>query len=105
MPNGSDQKYNTSLDGSGDSGILLSAEETAKHGSQDDCWLIIGGKVYDVTSFISLHPGGAGEIIFYCGKEATNAFNTKNQGSPHSSNAQAMLGDYYIGDLNQKVAK
>lgn len=39
---------------------LLSHEEIKKHGSVDDCWVILHSKVYDVTDFVKEHPGGAG---------------------------------------------
>jgi len=81
----------------------LSLEEIAKHNNTSDCWLLINNNIYNVTSFLSAHPGGAGTIIPYCGKEATQAFKTKDVGQPHSSSAASMLADYYIGTLNQKV--
>lgn len=85
--------------------ITLSAAEIAKHNSYNNCWLIINNKIYNVTSFLSLHPGGAGTMTPYCGQEATNAFNTKDKGQPHSSSAVALLANYYIGDLNQKIGQ
>jgi len=48
--------------------------EIAKHATKDDCWVAIHGKVYDVTAFLEEHPGGAGVIMAYAGKDATSGF-------------------------------
>ena len=37
---------------------LLTVEEISTHHSQDDCWVVIDGKVWDVTGFAPEHPGG-----------------------------------------------
>merc|ERR1719316_2255029 len=36
----------------GGAGVVLSAEEVARHNTAQDCWVILGGKVYDVTDFL-----------------------------------------------------
>ena len=41
--------------------------------SQDDAWLIIENKVYDVTDVLSWHPGGASAILAYAGKATVAA--------------------------------
>ena len=75
--------------------------EVAQHSSSKDCWLAINGKVYDVTKYIYDHPGGASEIIDTCGTDATVAFKTMNRpgNKTHSSSANQMLADYFIGNL------
>lgn len=77
------------------------ALELANHNTKKDCWLAIDGKIYDVTSYIYSHPGGANEILKYCGQDGTKAFASKDKFIPqdHSSTAYAMLADYYIGDM------
>jgi len=78
--------------------VNLTTSEVANHSSLSDCWMIVSGKVYNVTSYIPSHPGGSGTIAPYCGKDATSAF------SGHSQNANNILGSYYIGDLNSSVS-
>jgi predicted heme/steroid binding protein len=74
-------------------------EEVAKHDNKDDCWLVINGKVYDVTEF-NQHPGGDA-ILEGCGQDATELFNTRPMGSgtPHSENARGYLTNWEIGTL------
>ena len=52
----------------------VSAAEVAKHCTREDCWVILNGRVYDLTSFLGDHPAGAGVILKHAGKDATAAF-------------------------------
>lgn len=54
------------------SGYTLS--EVAKHNDTKSCWVIISGNVYDLTNWISEHPGGQETILGACGKDATSEF-------------------------------
>jgi cytochrome b involved in lipid metabolism len=86
-------------------GLTLTKTELAKHNSSSSCWLLISGKIYDVTSYLNQHPGNASAILPTCGTDATFAYNTQGPTSrphSHSSNARAMLDAYFLGNLNQK---
>jgi cytochrome b involved in lipid metabolism len=36
--------------------------------SDKDCWLVIEGKVYDVTPFLDEHPGGFDTLVSNSGE-------------------------------------
>lgn len=70
--------------------------DVAKHNTSTDCWIILNtNEVYNVTSFLSIHPAGPAPITPYCGADATTAFNSVN----HSSSAVTMEATYLIGNL------
>lgn len=74
----------------------LTVAQVAEHNSQTDCYAIVGEKVYNLTSWISQHPGGPDKIISLCGTDATAKFSQQ-----HGSNAQAQatLTNFFIADL------
>ena len=81
----------------------MSLEGVAVHDNADDCWLVIDGKIYDVTGYDTSHPGGEA-VLKGCGQDATELFNTKDLGANahgHSGAAKTQLENFYIGDLEQ----
>lgn len=47
--------------------------DISSHNNKNDCWMIIDGQTYDLTSFIDSHPGGKA-ILKGCGKDATEMY-------------------------------
>ena len=58
----------------------ISASELAAHASPSDCWVALCGRVYDLTPFLSAHPGGAGPIMSCAGRDGTSAFEPTHPG-------------------------
>ncbi len=75
-----------------------SMSDVQQHGSASDCWLVVSGSVYNVTSFIPNHPGGE-EILKGCGRDATSLFSRQPQ--HEGPDAQAALTSLKIGTLKQ----
>jgi cytochrome b involved in lipid metabolism len=74
-----------------------SIAQVATHNTAANCWIVLDGKVYNVTEWISKHPGGARAITSRCGTDASRAF--ANVG--HSSSADDIRATYFIGNLAQ----
>jgi hypothetical protein len=62
------------------------------------CWTVIDGYVYDLTRWISSHPGGSGAILFLCGTDGTNAFKAQHE---NQSRPAIRLDTYRLGPLNK----
>ena len=76
-----------------------SSTEVAKHNKPSDCWLIINNNIYDLSSYLNIHPGGAQTISPYCGQDGTIAFATKDRNQSHSNYANQLLQSYLIGTV------
>lgn len=70
--------------------------EVAKHNTRTNCWSVVEGKVYDLTPWISQHPGGSGTIVGMCGVDATAAFRGKHRAAPGPAGA---LAGFVVGPL------
>ncbi|XP_074304557.1 cytochrome b5-like [Silene latifolia] len=75
---------------------VFTLADVAEHSSAKDCWLVIGGKVYNVTKFLEDHPGGDDVLLSATGKDATDDFEDVG----HSSTARAMMDEMYVGEID-----
>ncbi|XP_042556828.1 cytochrome b5 type B [Dipodomys spectabilis] len=76
-------------------------EEVAKHNTAKETWLVIHGRVYDVTRFLNEHPAGEEVLLEQAGTDASESF----EDIGHSSDAREMLKQYYIGDVHPNDLK
>ena len=69
----------------------ITKAEVARHSTSSDCWVIVGRTVYDMTSYLPRHPGGADEIAEWCGGRATAAFADEHAGDTGAARGMARL--------------
>lgn len=78
-----------------------SIDDVAMHNNREDCWIVVEGKVYDVTGYIAsgMHKG-KDAILMGCGKDATDLYNNRPNGSgAHSKMAREVMAKFAIGLL------
>ncbi|XP_070169240.1 cytochrome b5 [Polyergus mexicanus] len=82
------------------SAIRYSLADVAKCNGKNGTrtWIVIYDNVYDVTDYMSQHPGGPELIEEYAGKDATNGFDDFG----HSSDAKKILKEYLVGELEDE---
>ena len=78
---------------------VISTAELARHALAEDCWMAIRGQVHDLGAYLPEHPSRPDIVLPWCGNEATEAYDTKTKGRPHSAYADELLARYRIGIL------
>ena len=80
--------------GAGGSGLRkIGKKELEMHNTEEDCWIVVYGKVYDFSDFVPEHPGGVDSMVEVAGADGTEVFD-----SIHSA---GMLDDFdAIGDYD-----
>lgn len=48
--------------------------ELRLHNKRDDAWAVFNGKVYNITPYLSFHPGGEKELMRVAGRDGTKLF-------------------------------
>lgn len=81
----------------------LTASVVGQHASAADCWVIVSGKVYSLSPYMAMHPGGKSVIIKVCGQDATTVFTNRGGTGAHSGSAWSMLSTYLVGALGGSI--
>jgi len=68
--------------------------EVATHNNPADCWATVDNNVYNLSSWVTKHPGGEKAIIGLCGVDGTAPF-SKQHGS--NEKAKAALASFLVG--------
>ena len=76
--------------------ILWTEFET--HDSKESLWILVNGKVYDVTNFKG-HPGSFEKLLQSTGKDATKEFEKVG----HKAGAIKQMEQYFIGEIDKST--
>ncbi|GAV03093.1 hypothetical protein RvY_13573 [Ramazzottius varieornatus] len=76
-------------------------DDVSSHNTKDSTWMVINGKVYDVTKFLEEHPGGEEVLLENAGRDGTEPFEDVG----HSTDAREMMKEYLIGEIHEEKPK
>ncbi|KAI0208859.1 Cytochrome B5 [Lamellibrachia satsuma] len=71
----------------------ITLAEVKEHSTAEDCWVAINSKVYDVTDYLDIHPGGGESIEAEAGTDSTKAYDLVG----HSAYAVSLMAPYQVG--------
>lgn len=77
--------------------------DVESHNTAKSCYVTLGSKVYDVTSFIDDHPGGGDLILEYAGRDVTEIMRDVVS-HEHTEAAYEILEEYHIGFVASEPA-
>eukprot|EP00800_Vazella_pourtalesii_P017625 TRINITY_DN5440_c0_g1_i1.p1 TRINITY_DN5440_c0_g1~~TRINITY_DN5440_c0_g1_i1.p1 ORF type:complete len:139 (-),score=26.40 TRINITY_DN5440_c0_g1_i1:98-469(-) len=80
---------------SADTSTQYTWEEIQQHSTRSSLWIVFENKVYDITSFLTDHPGGEEVLLEQAAQDATVAFNDVG----HSEDALVKRRGFLIGEL------
>jgi cytochrome b involved in lipid metabolism len=80
--------------------IKLTLEEVKKHSDSNSCWSIVYDNVFDLTKWITKHPGGSSVIKAICGKDGSAAFEGQHQGEGKPARE---LSNYFLGKVGESI--
>ncbi|KAF9881599.1 glutamate carboxypeptidase II [Colletotrichum karsti] len=75
--------------------------DVQKHQTADDCWIALHGKVYDITAFLTHHPGGKAILLKNAGRDASEAFDSFH---PVELIDEYLKEDQVLGKFEAEVA-
>lgn len=75
--------------------------DVATHNTSTDCWVVVNNNVYNLTSFITSHSGGASVITASCGKNGTASFTS----GPHSASTLSAISSSLLGPLTTATSQ
>ena len=88
------ERNRETTEGRSDGVRRIAMSEVREHRTLRDAWIVLDGKVYDVTSYMAFHPGGKSKLLLGCkNDDATTLFRTYHA----YINYEQMLSGSFLG--------
>lgn len=75
---------------------VYTLKQISEHKSDDDCWVAVDNRVYNITNWLSRHPGGKSILFNFAGTDCSDEFRTF-----HYKPNYKLLNSFCVGTLHQ----
>jgi cytochrome b involved in lipid metabolism len=80
----------------------ITLEQLQEHDLPDDCWILFGNQVYDLTEYAPNHPDPGAVVIYpLCGTNGTSAFDLVHPRSYLDLVANTIVGEIEMSSPTQ----
>ena len=76
----------------------ITKEQVATHNKVEDAWVVVSGKVYDITDCLKHHPPGIQIVLKHLGTDITQLFR-----AIHSQPTQQRILSHQLGHLSNSL--
>lgn len=74
-------------------------DDVGRHHRTDDAWVIVDRRVYDITAFLTTHPGGLDVLRDHLGHDVSSIMRDESS-HQHTGPAFELLEEYCIGAVD-----
>lgn len=77
--------------------MRVTQEMLKEHRSRDDAWMVLGGKVYNITPYLHFHPGGVPKLMVCAGRDGTGLFMKTHAWVNYENILDRCFVGFYVG--------
>uniref|UniRef100_A0A5S6QZ86 Cytochrome b5 heme-binding domain-containing protein n=1 Tax=Trichuris muris TaxID=70415 RepID=A0A5S6QZ86_TRIMR len=85
----------TDPSGTGGRILKVTAKDLREHSTADNLWILLDGRVYNVTHYLPFHPGGRDALLSAIGQDGAPAYQYHPWVNCHSVLERCLVG-YFV---------
>lgn len=77
--------------------VRVTKEMLKEHKSKEDAWVVLNGKVYNMTPYLNFHPGGVPKLMVCAGRDGTSLFMKTHAWVNYENILDRCFVGFYVG--------
>ncbi|CAG82041.1 YALI0C11627p [Yarrowia lipolytica CLIB122] len=77
--------------------VRVTKDMLKEHRSKEDAWMVLNGKVYNITPYLNFHPGGVPKLMVCAGRDGTSLFMKTHAWVNYENILDRCFVGFYVG--------